>query len=316
MYLYYFVFFVVLFCVELIYLKLADRYAIIDRPNERSSHTLPTIRGGGIIFIISVLGYSILNQFAFPFLILTLLIVGIVSFIDDVKGVSRRNRFLAHVLAILFLLIESNQISLGWALIPIGIILIGIVNAYNFMDGINGITGFYSLSILIPFWYYEQEPVFRDFIGVVILSVIVFLFFNARVKARCFAGDIGSVGMAIIVLFIILNKITKTDNWIYIFTLLVYGIDSIFTIAQRLFQGENIFNAHRKHLYQFLANEYKFSHLQISLSYAFLQLAISFWLFIVQPSIIIVLLVAVTLSFLYAILKYKLTQNIEAKSNK
>ena len=311
MFIYYFVFISLLFGLELLYLKLADRYSIIDKPNERSSHVLPTIRGGGIIFILAAIGFSLVNQFAFPYLILALILIGIVSFLDDLKGLPRRVRFFTHMLAIFLLLVQSDFLEFNWTLIPLFIFFIGIVNAYNFMDGINGITGFFSLAVLLPFWYFEQDALYKEFFGVIILSAIVFLFFNARVKARCFAGDIGSVGMAIIVLFIILHKIVETGNWLYIFTLLVYGVDSIFTIGQRLLQGENIFNAHRKHFYQLLANEYKLPHLLISLTYAFLQLGLNEWLFIIQPSVRLMLFVTLGICFFYMVLKIFLLKKLD-----
>jgi UDP-GlcNAc:undecaprenyl-phosphate GlcNAc-1-phosphate transferase len=302
-----------LFISEILYLKIADRFSIIDKPNERSSHVLPTIRGGGIIFILAATAFSIYNNLCYPFLVAGLLVTGMVSFYDDVRGLPRRLRFATHFLGVILLLIQVDLIELSWVLIPLFILLIGILNAYNFMDGINGITGFYSLAVLFPFWWFEKDAQLHGFIGVILLSLIVFLFFNARKRAKCFAGDIGSIGMALIVLFVILQKIIETGNWLYIFSLLIYGIDSIFTICQRLILGENIFDAHRKHLYQILANEFKLPHLLVSLIFAILQLGISEWLFNSLPTFEKAILVAIIIGIFYIAIKYFLLHKLKAR---
>jgi UDP-GlcNAc:undecaprenyl-phosphate GlcNAc-1-phosphate transferase len=291
------------FLVSLVYFYLADKYQIIDKPNQRSSHSVVTIRGGGIVFVFGALMFSLLNGFAYPFLMLALVITGIVSFLDDVQGVSRRIRFLSHLLAIVLVLKECDLIQINWWVIPLFILLIGIVNAYNFMDGINGLTGFYSLAIFIPFWILEQDYLLKEFMLISILSLMVFLFFNARNKARCFAGDIGSISMALMVLFIVLIKIEETGRIELISVLFVYGIDSILTIVQRLLNNENIFDAHRKHLYQYLANEFKISHLWVSSAYGLVQLFFNFWLLFVGPSRMQVGIVVIAFGLVYIVYK-------------
>lgn len=298
------------FIVSAIYFYLADKYQIIDKPNQRSSHSVVTIRGGGVVFIFGAITFSLLNGFAYPFLLGALIITGVVSFWDDVQGISRRIRFLSHFLAIVLVLIECDLIHFNWWVIPLFILLIGIVNAYNFMDGINGITGFYSLAIFVPFWIVEQDYLLNEFMLISILSLLVFLFFNARKKAKCFAGDIGSISMALMVLFIVLMKINETGKFELISVLFVYGIDSIFTILQRLLGNENIFDAHRKHLYQYLANEFKIGHIWVSSGYGLLQLFFNFWLLFVEPSRMHVAIVVIAFSFLYIVYKRNLLKII------
>ena len=134
---------------------------------------------------------------------------------------------------------------------------IGWINAFNFMDGINGITVLYSLSILVVSYYLNTQIYFMQtslllYTGI---GLVVFGFYNVRKIAKSFAGDVGSVSIAFILAYIVINLIIYTKNWQYILIVSVYGIDTIVTLVQRLIRKENIFKAHRSHLYQYLANE-------------------------------------------------------------
>ena len=302
----------ILFLLELLYLKVADKYNIIDKPNERSSHKRLVIRGGGVVFVLGFVMWSVVNAFPYPYLLLGLMLSAAVSFIDDVRGLPNKLRFAVHVISVALLLQELDLLQATWWILPLFIVLIGIKNAYNFMDGINGITGFYSLAVLIPFYLTEPDAQLQSLILVIGISLAVFLFFNARTKALCFAGDIGSISMALLVLFVVLERINITGNFAYIFVLLLYGIDSIFTIVQRLWQRENIFAAHRKHFYQLLVNEYKFPHLPISILYGVLQLLFNVWVFYAEPSLALVCSAAVSIGLMYIAVKFKLLQKLKA----
>jgi UDP-N-acetylmuramyl pentapeptide phosphotransferase/UDP-N-acetylglucosamine-1-phosphate transferase len=294
----------------MLYLRVALYYGIVDRPNERSSHSESVIRGGGIIFVMAFMLWSFVNGFAYPYLLCGVLMVAIISFIDDIKSISSMTRFGVHVISIGLLLFQLELFQFSWWLLPLFILLIGIENAYNFMDGINGITGFYSLVIFIPIWVTEHDDLLKGFIGTVIISLLVFLFFNARKKAKCFAGDIGSISIALMLMFVLVNRIIETNNFTYILMLLFYGIDSIFTIVQRLLEGENIFKAHRKHLYQYLVNELKMPHLLISVGYSVLQLFFNIWLLAFVPSPGIALVVSIIIGAFYIVLKFHLVKQI------
>ena len=165
--------------------------------------------------------------------------------------------------------------SLSWCWIIIALIVCtGIINAYNFMDGINGITGGYSLIILGALAYINEEMVsFAEpaLIYTVLCSVVVFCFFNFRRKAKCFAGDVGSVSIAFILLFLIGKLILKTEDFSWMILLVVYGVDSVLTIIHRLMLHENIGLPHRKHMYQLMANELKIPHVVVSLVYMAVQ---------------------------------------------
>lgn len=166
-----------------------------------------------------------------------------------------------------------------WYFLLIGfIVVIGIINAYNFMDGINGITACYSLALglLLMIVNTQFDFIDPDFLRYAMLALLVFTFFNFRAKAKCFAGDVGSVSIAYILVFALGLLILKSGNLIYILFLAVYGVDTIWTIVQRLVRKENIFEGHRTHLYQYLANEVGMNKLLVSFLYGLLQLGIGY----------------------------------------
>ena len=272
---YYLLILVLLFLAELFYFRVADRCNIIDKPNERSSHTKVTLRGGGIIFYFGALAYFLTSGFEYPWFLLALTLVTFISFVDDIKSTGQMTRLLFHFSAMAMMFYEWGLFSLSWWWIVIALIVCtGIINAYNFMDGINGITGGYSLVILAALAYINKEVVTfveADFIYTVICSVLVFCFFNFRKRAKCFAGDVGSVSIAFILLFLIGRLIIETEDFSWIVLLSVYGVDSVLTIIHRLMLHENIGLPHRKHLYQIMANELKIPHVIVSLAYMTIQ---------------------------------------------
>ena len=279
---YYLTVLVLLFLAELFYFKIADKCNIIDKPNERSSHTKVTLRGGGIIFYFGALAYFLASGFDYFWFMLALTLVTFISFVDDIKSTGQMTRLLFHFSAMTLMFYQWGLFSLSWWWIVIALIVCtGIINAYNFMDGINGITGGYSLVILAALAYINKEVVTfveADFIYTVICSVLVFCFFNFRKKAKCFAGDVGSVGIAFIILFALGKLILLTRDFTYILLLAVYGVDSVLTIIHRILLHENIGEAHRKHVYQLMANELKIPHVVVSIIYMCLQSVVSFGL--------------------------------------
>ena len=275
---YYLIVLVLLFLAEFFYFKVADKYNIIDKPNERSSHTRVTLRGGGVVFYFGALVYFLTSGFEYPWFMLALTFVAIISFIDDIRSTSQKLRLVFHFSAMALMFYQWGLFSLSWWWIIIALIICtGIINAYNFMDGINGITGGYSLVVLLSLAYINEEVtpfVEQDLIYTVIMSVLVFCFFNFRKKARCFAGDVGSVSIAFILLFLLGKLIIQTGDFSWIILLSVYGVDSVLTIFHRLMLHENIGLPHRKHLYQLMANELRIPHVAVSVIYMVLQFLI------------------------------------------
>ena len=268
---YYIMVLVLLFIAELFYFKIADKCNIIDKPNERSSHTRITLRGGGIIFYFGALAYFLSNECEYPWFMLALTLITFISFADDIRSTSQGLRLVFHFTAMALMFYQWGLFSLSWWWIIIALIICtGIINAYNFMDGINGITGGYSLVILGALAYINSEIttfVEPALINTVLCAVLVFCFFNFRKKAKCFAGDVGSVSIAFILLFLIGKLIIKTEDFSWIILLSVYGVDSVLTIIHRLMLHENIGLPHRKHMYQLMANELKIPHVGVSLIY-------------------------------------------------
>jgi UDP-GlcNAc:undecaprenyl-phosphate/decaprenyl-phosphate GlcNAc-1-phosphate transferase len=272
--------FVVLTVLELLYFRIADRFNIIDKPNERSSHTSITLRGGGVIFVVPPLIYCILNRGEYLWFALGLLLISTISFVDDVRSLSGKIRLAVHILSVSLMFYDIGIFSTHSAIIVIAYILvIGTINAYNFMDGINGITGTYSLVFLFAVLLANQyTPFIQDeFIIYSAIGALVFLMFNFRKKAKCFAGDVGSVAMAFVVLFLLIKLILATEDYKYVLFLAVYGVDSVLTIIHRIILRQNIFMAHRLHLYQYLTNTLKWPHLAVSSLYAALQAIVSAW---------------------------------------
>ncbi|GGG80184.1 UDP-GlcNAc--UDP-phosphate GlcNAc-1-phosphate transferase [Parapedobacter pyrenivorans] len=268
---------ILLFLAMLAYFRVAARYNIIDKPNERSSHTVITIRGGGIVFYLGAAVWFIWSGAAHPYFFAGLTLITLISFLDDILTLSNRIRIGVHLLAVLLLLVEVQLFTLNWYIVPIALVLIiGTINAYNFMDGINGITAMYSFAVLLQLWLANREIHFIDdrLLYCTTLANGVFAFFNFRQRAKCFAGDVGSVGISFILIFATLSLILSTGNPIYVLFFAVYGVDTVLTIIHRLFRRENIFKAHRSHLYQYLANEGKGNRLVIAACYGVLQVGI------------------------------------------
>lgn len=289
---------IVLAIAELVYFRIANKFNIIDKPNERSSHTKAVIRGGGIVFVIGLWVWSAIFGFQYPWTLVAITLAAGISFVDDIHSLPDSVRLVVQFVA-MGLLFWQIVLSLGfagdefawwvWTLICIAalIVCVGATNIYNFMDGINGITAGYSFSVLVPLLLKNEILVHTShsaggfvstsLIVVVLLSVLVFSWFNFRPKneAKCFAGDVGSVGMAFILLFLIGCLIMMTRDITWLIFLLVYGVDGCCTIVHRIMLREHLGDAHRKHAYQIMANELRMSHMMVSLFYMVLQMLIS-----------------------------------------
>ena len=307
---------VVLLALELCYFKIADKFNIIDKPNERSSHSTIVLRGGGIIFAISMVIWLILQmvngewgtvQGYWPFLIGLILISG-VSFVDDVHSLPDSVRLVAQFVAMALMFWSMFGVQDSWftvldwywkvaIIIAALIVCVGATNIINFMDGINGITAGYALAMLVPLLMLDVRGQMEDVAGfiepsyliVAIIGVLVFCIFNFRPKgkAKCFAGDVGSIGIAFIMLFALGRLIVKTGDITYLIFLLVYGVDGCLTIIHRIMLHENLGEAHRKHAYQLMANELKMSHMVVSLLYMAMQLAVSLGFIYLCPNTVL-----------------------------
>ena len=281
--------FALLLLAELIYFKIADKFNIIDKPNERSSHSSSVLQGGGGIFSLAMVAWAVMMAVQgewqvvdgyLPFLCGLLLVAG-VSFWDDVKSLPDSVRLIVQfgAMALMFWSMGIMHWDMWWIVLIALVVCVGATNVINFMDGINGITASYALAVLVPLVLLNRNHAFVDpsFLIVAILGVLVFCIFNFRPKgkAKCFAGDVGSIAIAYIMLFAIGRLIVQTQDVTYLIFLLVYGVDGCLTICHRILLHENLGEAHRKHAYQLMANELKIGHVKVSLLYMFMQLVVS-----------------------------------------
>ena len=311
---------IILMILMLLYFKVANRYNIIDKPNLRSSHTEITLRGGGIIFWFAALIYFLQNIQTNYFFFTGITLVSLVSFWDDIQSLSNKIRISVHFLAITLIFYDLGIFTLMpfYGVAFAYILAIGLINAYNFMDGINGITGLYTLVVMGSLLYVNKNIQFffdAVFIKYAIIASLIFLFFNYRKKAKCFAGDIGSIAIAFWVIYLILKLILVTSSLVWLLFLAIYGVDAICTIIHRLYLKQNIFEAHRLHLYQVLSNEYKIQHRLVSLYYAIAQIAVSALVIFLHQKVNDIVLFAIVISPLLLLytLKFYLVNKSDLK---
>ena len=289
----YIIIFILLLIVELLYFRIADKCNIIDKPNERSSHSTIVLRGGGIIFLISVWIWSAFFGFQYPWFLVGLTLVAGISFVDDIHSLPDSVRLVAQfaAAAMAFYQLGILHWSMWWIILLALIVYVGATNVINFMDGINGITAGYSLAVLIPLALVNTNGIFveQSLIISMILASLVFCIFNFRPKgkAKCFAGDVGSIGIAFIILFLLGNVMIKTTDITWLIFLLVYGVDGCLTIAHRIMLHENLGEAHRKHAYQIMANELKIGHVKVTSLYMVMQLLISLGFIYLCPNTVL-----------------------------
>ncbi len=265
---------------ELGYFKLAKKFKITDKPNLRSSHKEVTILGGGIIFYVSMLLFWVFNGFEYTLFFAGLSFIAAVSFFDDIRPQSFRVRLLAQLIAVLLMIAELGILAspfLWYAAIG-AVLSVSILNAYNFMDGINGMLGMFSILLGLSLLYinhYVIEFVDKNLIIYLILGLIVFGFFNFRKTAKCFSGDVGSISMGFISIFLVGLLMRETQSFIWIGLLTIFGIDSGMTLAHRVYLRENVTLPHRKHLFQLMVNELRIIPPIVSAIYAAFQLVLT-----------------------------------------
>ncbi len=312
----YFIIFVLLLAAELVYFRIADKCNIIDKPNERSSHSTIVLRGGGIIFLIGAWVWSAFFGFEYPWFLAGLTLVAGVSFVDDIHSLPDSIRLVAQFVAAAMVFYQLGILhwSMWWVIVIALVVCVGATNVINFMDGINGITAGYSLAVLFPLAVVNMDNSYMEqsLIVSTILSLLVFCIFNFRPKgkAKCFAGDVGSIGIAFILLFMLGNVIIKTGDITWLIFLLVYGVDGCLTIIHRIMLHENLGEAHRKHVYQIMANELKIGHVKVTLLYMAMQLIVSLGFVYLCPNTIMahwwyMLAAIVLLSVAYILFKRK-----------
>lgn len=254
------------------YKKIAVKAKLLDHPNERSSHLIPTPRGAGLVFIslwllflvaLYVQGFSSLQNIQVFAPLVLLLFFG---FLDDYYTISAKLRFVVQIIAALlslWLIGGITEWNLGFVSFDFGIVFgtvlallmfLWSVNLFNFMDGIDGIAAIEALFVLIPgsIWIFLKGGFELGFVMWGLCAVILgFLFWNAP-KAKVFMGDSGSLclGFLIILFALIAQKSFDISllSWMVLYGLFLF--DATFTLARRVLKKEKWFQAHRLHAYQ------------------------------------------------------------------
>ena len=308
---------ILLLIIEILYIPIARRYRIGNEVTPRSSHNEFQINGGGIIFYMSaILFYTMQNLIlppTFNLMILGASVLAVISFYDDIINSAPWFRLLIHVIviSITFSTIYLNgNYDIYLLLLICGV---GFINAFNFMDGINGMLVGYTLVTLATIYYNLAKIIplstgLMSFIVILFIATVIFGIFNFRKKALCFSGDVGSIVMGFFILYLMVELILLTSNASVIIFLIVYAVDSVFTIFQRLFAGENIFTPHRLHLYQILANQYNIPHYKVAIYYSVIQLLINIGYIIINPDLCwsYFIIITVLLTIIYFYIKRKL----------
>ena len=267
----------------LLYVMIARKFQLTDVPSLRSSHRDVTITGAGFIFPIAFfLPLVFTGEFVHYRSTLTgLLLISLVSFADDLKSVHPIIRVTVQVIAVSLLLWQTGGLfkMKPWQILPGFILVVGIINSYNFMDGINGKNAIYSIAMIGVLWILKGSgifflpvlPVFYSLMS----ALLAFSLFNVRKKAVCFSGDVGSISIAYMVSLMIIQVMIATDSAVWILLFGVYGLDSVGTIVLRLIRREKVWLPHRTHFYQFLVNEKNYPHVLVSFIYAISQFILS-----------------------------------------
>lgn len=279
------------FLASLLMTFMLRRYALhrqlIDMPNARSSHTVPTPRGGGVAIVVSFLaalaavaavGILPLDQFAGLFG--AGLIVALIGFADDHGHIAARWRLLGHFAAASWLLVCFGglprlnvfgfDVDLQWyGAILAAVYLVWVLNLYNFMDGIDGIAGAVAICVtvvgaILYYWCGHPQQVWTPLL--LASACAGFLIWNFP-PAKIFMGDAGSGFLGIILASMALQAASIEPQllWSWLILMGVFVVDATYTMLRRLIRGEKIYEAHRSHAYQYASRQHS-SHKKVTLS--------------------------------------------------
>jgi Fuc2NAc and GlcNAc transferase len=262
--------------------RLLARLGFLDVPGERSSHSRPTPKGGGLAFVVAF-GLAC-GMVGLPvFMWLPLLGVAILSFANDLQGIAPPVRLAAQFAGAVVTLVGIWWTgSAHWnvlLLLPAAVFVVGTCNCYNFMDGINGIagiSGIVALGCLMVFG--DAGGVAIDVLpclAAVIGALIAFLPFNVP-KARLFMGDVGSIFIGFLFATAV-SLMARTWTGFFVLASFLYPFyaDEAVTMAERVWRKESLLQPHRRHLYQFLANERGIAHWKVSAAYGLIQFVVA-----------------------------------------
>ncbi len=282
------------FGVEL-FCRWSLKHQILDIPNDRSSHSAPTPRGGGIVFVGICLAFCIIWNLKFEIwnYLFGAILLAIISWIDDLKSVPSILRFAVHFISAGFIIygfgvfqtVHSpylGDIQLSYFALPFTLLwIVWLTNAYNFMDGIDGIAATQAITAGIG-WYllgFKYEIPFSSFFGLILaLANLGFILHNWS-PAKIFMGDVGSAFLGFTFAFLPLSASKESSQnaskfvLIGVLFVLPFMFDTVFTFLRRLMNGEKVWQAHRSHLYQRLVIA-GYSHRFVTTLYGIISLLI------------------------------------------
>jgi len=253
----------------------------LDMPGERSSHVRPTPKGGGVGIVLAFVAVAV--AFDMPMhLWLPLFALAALSFANDLRGIAPGPRLIAQFLAAAVALggvwWSGHAAWSGFLLLPALLFVVATTNCFNFMDGINGIagiTGITAFGSLVAYGAMHDASLPLLLPTVAALGgVIGFLPFNMP-RARLFMGDAGSIFLGFLfALTVCISSRSWTEFFVLASFLYPFYADEAVTMVERIWRGESLMKPHRRHLYQFLANELGVAHWKVSTGYGLVQLAV------------------------------------------
>ncbi|MCW1387323.1 glycosyltransferase family 4 protein [Acinetobacter baumannii] len=291
-----FIFFILAFSFTYLMRAYALKKNIIDNPNERSSHSVPTPRGGGVAVVCSYLislGFLIYTGQLDITIGFTLIgagsVVALLGFLDDHGHINSMLRLVIHFLiaigAVFFLggfsdvTLFNGSLHLGWVANIIAVLfLVWLLNLYNFMDGINGIASVEAITTVLSLGFIYLAlgtPLSSELLFILAACVLGFVLWNFP-KARIFMGDAGSgfLGLILGILALISLKIDPALFCAWIICLGVFIVDATFTLIRRVINGHKMYDAHRSHAYQYASRKYN-SHTTVTIGVLLINV---FWL--------------------------------------
>ncbi|MGL1834084.1 MraY family glycosyltransferase [Rhodocyclaceae bacterium SMB388] len=281
---------VMTFCLR----KYALARSLMDIPNARSSHSVPTPRGGGVAIVVSFLlalalitvsggidwsvSFALLGAGGF---------VALVGFLDDHGHIAARWRLLAHFVAAFWALgwlggapalqLFGVEFDLGWLGVAlVAVYLVWLLNLYNFMDGIDGIASVEAICVCAGgalLYVLLDKPNLALLPLMLAAAVTGFLYWNFP-PARIFMGDAGSgfLGIVLGIMSIQAGWVDPALFWSWVILLGVFVVDATFTLVRRLLRGDKVYEAHRSHAYQYASRQFG-RHLPVTLAVGVINLA-------------------------------------------
>lgn len=281
-----------------VFLRLAHKYGLQDHPVGRSSHRQPTVTGMGVIIMLAFVLYLFWQPFVLPPLfVMGFLLLTTISLIDDIYFLKHSVRLAFQILGVILIVLQLPFQSSGYEVIALGLAAVvfgvGVLNAYNFMDGINGMLTLHAILLLSSMLWLNEHLVDLEgnginfsssgFIMSIIIPLLIFGFFNIRKNAIAFMGDVGSIGIAFVILFLMYSLVLASGNYIYLLLFATFGADAGLTVCYKLILRENIFVPHRDFLFKKLVHLGRKSHLSVSFGYFAVQMVINVFIIAVFP---------------------------------